>query len=86
MLLLKNTWESQVLLKQIKFEYYISNSDITLTSEADSSNYYFIFPKCKSNVKNVTLNNQNIILSINGTEFRSNKCIRQQKFNKDYNI
>jgi len=54
--------------KSDKIEYYISNSDLSLASEADSGNYYFIFPKCKSNIKNVSLNSQNIILSINGQD------------------
>jgi hypothetical protein len=48
-----------------KSEYYISNSDITLTAEPDSNNYYFVFPKCSKKIKNINLTDNGILLSIN---------------------
>lgn len=51
--------------KTDRVEYYISNSSLNLASETDSGNYYFIFPRCKNIIKNISLNDQNIILSVN---------------------
>ncbi len=48
-----------------KSEFYISSSDIAISAEPDSSNYYFVFPKCSKKIKNINLTDNGILLSIN---------------------
>ncbi len=51
--------------KTDKVDYFISGSDITLASEPDSNQFYFIFPKCRKSLEEISLTNNNILLSVN---------------------
>ncbi len=55
----------QNVLQNNKSEYYISNSEMIITAEPDSNNYYFVFPKCSKKIKNINLTDNGILLSIN---------------------
>jgi hypothetical protein len=59
--------------KTDNIDYFISNSDISIETEPDSNNYYFIFQKGKNNIKSISLNDKNIILSVNSknAEYRT---------------
>ncbi|MBI5540247.1 MAG: DUF4831 family protein [Bacteroidia bacterium] len=69
-----------------KQEYFISNSDITLSAEPDSNNYYFVFPKCSKKIKSLNLTDNGILLSINSTknEYNIPSLSKNANYNQQY--
>ena len=65
--------------KADKIDYFISGSEISVYAEPDSNQFYFIFPKCKNYIHNLSLSDNNILLSINKNSAAEIKSIPELK-------